>query len=128
MDFMDMMMDYLEENVGLFAKFKLDILSDDERALSIRLVPSSPTTRFFDHHKDNIISFQVISKHENQRVALQTLYMIEKAIEDLVDLPSKTSSYKFIKCEVYNNPIFVEKTNGNSYIYTMMFNATLHFD
>lgn len=123
MDLLDRIMDYLESNLTLFAVFKQDILSDDDASLAIRLAPSSPSERFYDRSKENIISFQILSKHTNQLLALQTLYEISNSLEDLVDLSSQDGSYIFSKIELYTNPTWVSKTDHNSHIYTALFNA-----
>lgn len=116
-------MDYLEANLTLFTTFKQDILSAEDNALTIRLAPSAPSERFYDTSKENVISFQILSKHTNQFLALQTLYDISKVLENILDLPSQNGSYTFSKIELYTNPTWVNKTEQNAHIYTALFNA-----
>lgn len=125
MDFMDKVLDHLESNLTLFSTFKVDILSDDANALTIRRTPSSPSSRFFDDTRVDEFMFQILVKNTSQRIALETINNIVVELEDLKFIYAETDSFELLKCEVYTLPLFVEEDSRGSYIYTALFKATL---
>lgn len=120
----DIVLDYLEQEMNLFTVFSVDSLGDDENALAIRSTPSSPGSRFLNNSRDDVVAFQILVKNTNQLTAIKTINDISAELESLNK--DKLLMENFIDCRVYTYPTFVEKTERGSYIYTALFNLILN--
>lgn len=127
MDLLDRMIDSIE-TLNLFTTFSIDVMKDNDNALTIRQAPSSPSIRFLDNSFDNVLLFQILVKHTDQKIAINTLEIISNHIENISKLPSNDGSYEFIKCEKYTNPLLVEKSDRGFYIYTAMFQTIININ
>lgn len=126
-DFIDDMANHLEETFSLFAPIKVDILPEDPNAITIRRTPASPYERFFDGARDWNIAFQILVKHKNQGVAIDTINDLSVYLDELGPdaVTSADGSYQFIKSEIYTMPILVEKDSRGSYVYSTIFYTTI---
>lgn len=116
--------DFIEQNMpNLFTKIVIDMLSEDDMAITLRHSPSAPSNRFFDQSFDNVLAFQILVKHPKQRTALVTISEMALLLERL-----DTKVEGLIKCELNVNPTLVEQTAKGNYIYTALFNVTYHIN
>jgi hypothetical protein len=123
----DDILNYLEtkqQSLGLFTTFKVDILGEEDNALTIRSTPSAPGSRFYNGARDDQIQFQILVRHLNQSTALQVINNIAIELEKMV-LPN-TASYQFIDCSIYLYPTLVEKNDRGAYLYSALFQATIN--
>lgn len=123
MRFFDAIMNHLETNLVLFTTFKSDLLGEDDNALAIRRIPSSPNNRFLDGSRDDVIAFQVLVRNKEQLKSIQTIEAILNALENLPKLVIDEG--QLIKCEVYVHPTLVQ-SERESYLYSALFNATIN--
>lgn len=127
MDFLDRLMDFIEEHVTLNAELKSGKLDEEEHAITIMPTPSSMGARFMDKGKTHEYSFQVLAKDPDQVAVRRILYEITSLLDGLSNsaIKSENDSYIFVKSEVYVLPHYVETTDQGNYIYTAMFTAEL---
>lgn len=116
----------LEANLSLFATFKIDVLSDDNNALTIRRYTSGQTTKFIDKSRDDILGIQILVKNTDQGVSADTIEKINDYLVNLDNLTSSDNSYTFVSCDVYIQPLLVEKTDHGSYLYQAMYQVKIH--
>jgi hypothetical protein len=126
LSFLDDLASNLESHLSLFTTFKIDILSDDDNALTIRRYQSGPSQRFINKSRDDLIGLQVLVRNADQKVAVDTTESITEYLEKLQVLTSSDGSYQFISCDVYVNPLLVEKTDRNTYLYSVLFQAKIN--
>lgn len=129
MDLLDRVADYLENNMNLFDTFTVDMMRDDETGLTIRRTPSSPSDdRYLDDSRNDVIAFQILTKHKDQQQAINTLNSILKVLEGLEkeSIASEDNSFEFVKCDVYTHPVLVERDARGSYIYSALFRAEIY--
>jgi hypothetical protein len=122
-NFIDAIMDHLESNLDLFKTFKADILGEDDDALAIKRIPSSPNMRFMDGSRDDVVAFQVLVRNKDQLKAINTIVAISNALESLPELIIDEG--QLIKCELYSLPTIVG-SDRELYLYSALFNATIH--
>src|SRR5690625_4405099 len=127
MDFLDRLIDYIEENVELNAVMKVGKLDEKEKATSIRPTPSSNISRSYDAGKTFEYSFQILVKDPNQMLVINLMDRITHTIDGLSNgaIKSADGSFIFVKSEVYVYPSYLEVTDHDEYIYTAMFTAEL---
>lgn len=127
MDFLDRLMDFIEQNVQLNAVLKSGKLDEEEKAISIIPTPASMGARFMDAGKTHEYTFQVLTKDPDQVLVRKVLYDITSLLDGLSNsaIKSENGSYVFVKSEVYVLPHYVETTEHDNYIYTAMFTAEL---
>jgi Bacteriophage minor capsid protein len=125
MELLDRLMDAIEANVQLNANIQVGILSQDPKAVTIRLLPNTLRDAYMDKGRSYRISFQVLVKDTDQPEAIRVINDITEFLDSLTseDIQLSDNRYKFIVCEVYTMPNFVEKTEHDEYIYTALFNA-----
>jgi ABC-type uncharacterized transport system fused permease/ATPase subunit len=125
MELLDRLMDAIEANVQLNANIQVGILSQDPKAVTIRLLPNTLRDAYMDKGRAYRISFQVLVKDTDQPEAIRVINDITEFLDSLTseDIQLSDNRYKFITCEVYTMPNFVEKTEHDEYIYTALFNA-----
>jgi hypothetical protein len=128
MGLLDDLADHLERNISLFATFKIDILSDDDNALTIRRYQSGPSQRFIDGTRDDLIGFQVLVRNLDQKIAVDTIEVLTDYLEKLKEgqITSSDGSYNFINCDLYIHPLLVEKTDQGAYLYSTLFQARIY--
>lgn len=120
MDVLDSVIDHLEGTLDLPTTFKVDVLSGDDNALTIRVTPSTPGNEFLDGSEDDEIAFQVLVKHKSQLKAKQLSEGIADALE-------RTWVYDgLVKCRKTSYPLLVEVTDRNCYLYSTMFSTTIY--
>lgn len=127
MDFLDRLMDFIEEHVVLNAALKSGRLDEEVSAISIIPTPSAIDGRYMDKGKTYEYSFQVLVKDPDQEKVRKVLYEITSLLDGLSNsaIKSEDGSYIFVKCEAYVLPHYVETTDHGNYIYTAMFTAEL---
>jgi Bacteriophage minor capsid protein len=125
MELLDRLMDAIEANVQLNANIQVGILSQAPKAVAIRLLPNTLRDAYMDKGRSYRISFQVLVKDTDQPEAIRVINDITEFLDSLTneDIQLSDIRYKFIVCEVYTMPNFVEKTEHDEYIYTALFNA-----
>lgn len=126
MAFLDDLANNLEYNLSLFTTFKIDILSEDDNALTLRRYQSGPSQRFMNNSRDDVIGIQVLSQNQDQQVAVNTLETITDYLEKLTSLTSSDGSYQFLNCNIYVHPLLVEKTDHGNYLYSALFQANIN--
>jgi hypothetical protein len=121
MGLIDDIANHLESSLSLFTTFKIDVLSKEDNALTLRRYQSGSSLWFFDDTRDDTLGIQVLSRNLNQSTAVNTL---ETIVNFLVNLKANglpnDGSYEFISCNVYINPVIVEKTDRNAYLYSAL--------
>lgn len=127
MDFLDRLIDYIEDNITLSTAMVTGSLNQARQSIAIRPTPSSMGNRFMNKDTTREYSFQILIKDPNQIKANSTLHDIASLLDGLGNnaIPSDNDSYQFINCKVYVLPNHVETTAHNEYIYTAMFTAEL---
>jgi Bacteriophage minor capsid protein len=125
MELLDRLMDAIEANVQLNANIQVGILSQDPKAVTIRLLPNTLRDAYMDKSRAYRVSFQILVKDTDQTEAIRVINDITEFLDSLTndDILLSDNRYKFITCEVYTMPNFVEKTEHDEYIYTALFNA-----
>ncbi|MGG3958421.1 minor capsid protein [Bhargavaea massiliensis] len=125
MELLDRLMDAIEANVKLNANIQVGILSQDPKAVAIRLLPNTLREAYMDKGRTYRLSFQVLVKDKDQPEAIRVINEITEFLDLLTndDILLSDNCYRFIACEVYTMPNFVEKTEHDEYIYTALFNA-----
>ncbi|WP_199425758.1 minor capsid protein [Thermaerobacillus caldiproteolyticus] len=125
MELLDKLIDVIEANVQLNANIKVGILSQDPKAVTIRLLPNTLRAAYMDKGRAYRFSFQILVKDTDQMEAIRVINDITEFLDSLTseDITLSDNRYKFIVCEVYTMPNFVEKTEHDEYIYTALFNA-----
>lgn len=118
----------LETDLDLYSTLKVDILGSADQAITIRHAPSAPSSRFYNKAFDNIVAFQILVKHTKQSLAISTIEEIAKYLDRLENLQLKDPDYTFIKCEINVNPTMVEQTQKGAFIYTALFETTIHVE
>jgi len=107
-----------------FAPFKVGMLDTAPKGIAIRMIPSSPGSRFMDRSRVKAVQFQIIGKSPDQMEVMAAM----DAFEDLLELSNgelNVPGYDFILCEASNNTAYVEKTSANEYIYSTFYRAEL---
>lgn len=123
MELMDRLIDFIEERVALNAPIQVGILSKDPKAVCFRLTPSSFRDVYLNHGRVYQLSFQILVKDDQQSTAIRVIHNIVNVLDRLTEQDIVLSNDRFIRCEVYILPNFVEKTEHDEYIYTALFNA-----
>lgn len=118
--------DSLDANLSLFTIFKIDVLSAEDNALTIRRYQSSQSTRFIDNSRDDLIGIQILVKNTDQRLAIDSIEKIRDYLATLEGLQSSDGSYEFIGIDIYIQPLLVEKTDHGAYLYQAMFTAKIY--
>ena len=125
MDFLDRVADYIESNVDLKTRIVMPLLGDGS-SVAIRQTPSSINTRFIEG-KTADLSFQVLVKDKDHLACYNAAQAIYKLLDGLPkgEIISSDGSFIFVRCECYTLPNWIEKTEKNEHIYSVMFTAEL---
>lgn len=125
MELLDKILDAITANVKLNAPIQVGVLSGEPSAVCARLIPSYSRVAYMDNGRVYQMSFQVLVKDSDQQEAVRVLDEITTFVDLLThdDIVLKNNRFRFIKCDVYTMPNFVEKTEHDEYIYTALFNA-----
>lgn len=118
MDILDKAIDYIEENISLYAKVQSIPLSSEREAISILLDKSSPVEKYMDNASVNKISLKILTKSEESKkayyAALDITALFEKASPGYLCLEE---GFFFIKAETEANPFFQSMNTGQTYVY-----------
>lgn len=127
MDFLDRLIDYIEDNVELKTYLRIGKLSADSESISIRPTPSGIAARYANEGVNREYGFQILIKGTNQLKVISTLESITSSLDGLKsgDIRSSNNSFDLVSCKVYTTPNYVEETDREEYIYTAMFIAEL---
>lgn len=127
MDFLDRLLDFIEDRIEMPSFFSVGKLGKGEQAAALRPTPSSPISRSLDNSKTYEYSFQILIKDPNQFEAIRLINEITELLDGLPNsaIKSENGSFVFIRCEVYTYPNYLEETDHNEFIYTAMFTAEL---
>jgi hypothetical protein len=125
MELLNRLIDAIDTNVDLNAQIKVGILDQEPKAIAVRLLPNNSRVAYMDKGRVYRLSFQILVKDEDQPEAVRVINDITEYLDSLTndDILLSDNRYKFITCEVYTMPNFVEKTEHDEYIYTALFNA-----
>lgn len=125
MDFLDRLIDFIEEHVYLDRHIRVGVLGSDKNSISIRPSPSQNTDRYGDGVAYEF-NFQITMKGEMPHT-LNKMYEITTLLDGLShsDITSSNDSFKLIRCEVSTRPNWVEETDRGNHMYTALFNAEL---
>ena len=127
MDFLNRVIDYIEDNVPLDAKLRVGRLSSDSNSVSIRPTPASILDRYADEDKTREYSFQILMKDTNQFKVMNKLEEITSLLDGLKkgDIASSNDSFTLVSCKAYVLPNYVEETDREEFIYTAMYTAEI---
>lgn len=127
MDFLNKLMDFIEDELFLDVPVLPGKLEEESQAIAIRPTPAGVDSRYLDKDKTHEFSFQVLSKDPNHMKALKVLYDITGLLDGLSNgaIKSADGSFSFVKCEAYVFPNYVETTEHGETIYTALFTAEL---
>ncbi|MED4904123.1 minor capsid protein [Parageobacillus thermoglucosidasius] len=125
MELLDRIIDAITANVQLNANITVGVLSKKTKSVAIRLLPNTMRNAYMDKGRTYRLSFQVLVKDKDQPEAIRVINEITEFLDSLTndDILLSDHCYRFIACEVYTMPNFVEKTEHDEYIYTALFNA-----
>ncbi|WJQ02859.1 minor capsid protein [Geobacillus stearothermophilus] len=123
MELMDRLIDFIEGQVELNAPIQVGILSQSPKAVCFRLTPGSFRDVYLNHGRVYQLSFQILVKDDQQSEAIRVIHDVVNVLDRLTEKDIVLSNDRFIRCEVYTLPSFVEKTEHDEYIYTALFNA-----
>lgn len=127
MDFLDRIIDYIEDNVVIEKNIRIGKLEQNSSAISIRPTPGSVPNRYVDDDKIREYNFQILIKDTNQLKVIQKTEEITSLLDGLKSngIVSSNNSFRLVSCKVYVPPNYVEETDREEYIYTAMFTAEL---
>jgi hypothetical protein len=125
MSLVDDLANHLESSLSLFTTFKIDVLSEEDNALTIRRYQSGSSLDFLDDGRDDTIGVQILSKNKNQQLAVETLENIVDYLYKTKNIPND-GSYQYITTNIYIQPILVEKTDRDSYLYSTLLQIIIH--
>ncbi|WP_166740308.1 phage tail terminator protein [Shouchella lehensis] len=94
-------------------------------SIAVSVMPSNNRAVYYDGTYDQGYMFQVMTKHEQQLEAYQTLLRITDFLDNIKDIPSQNNSYEFNGITVAGDPNVVGK-DGNHYFYVAQFRADLY--
>ena len=123
MELMDRLIDIIESRVALNADVQVGILSQEPKAVCFRLTPSTFREAYLDRGRVCHMSFQILVKDNDQQTAIRMINDITNVLDRLTEHDITLTEGRFIQCEVYTLPNFVEKTEHDEYVYTALFNA-----
>ncbi|MFE9082235.1 minor capsid protein [Bacillus mobilis] len=115
----------------IYAPIKANVLdvgtnNEPRKSIALRIIPSAPGQQYFE---GEIIrkQFQILVKSSN---GLEAMASIEAISDELHNLHrrifnSVDTSYKLITMEKYVEPNWVDKTEANEQIYTVLFSTEL---
>lgn len=115
---------HLKAETTPFAPFKIGMLDTTSKGIAIRMIPSSPGSRFMNRSRIKAVQFQIIGKSPDQAEVLSAMDAFEEALE-LSNGELNVPGYDFIMCETTNGTAYVEKTSANEYIYSTFYRAEL---
>lgn len=126
MDFLDRLIDFIEEKISLNASFTIGKLSSETSSISIRPTPSSIREDFLDRGNIHDYSFQILCKDRDQMLVIKIMNEITSLLHGLNNkaIKSNNNSFTFINCKVYVLPNYLQETE-REYIYTAMFTAEI---
>lgn len=127
MDFLDRLLDFIEEHVNLEKPITVGKLGTESGSISLRPAPSGNLDNYADGEGTYEFSFQVTMKGEDPFEVNAKLNEITKLLNGLSNsaIKSEDDSFIFIKCEVNVRPNWVEETNRGNHMYTALFTAEL---
>jgi hypothetical protein len=123
-EFLLSLADHLEAQLTLFAPVKIGSLDLEPKAISIRQAPAPAGVRYMNRSMIKNVTVQLLAKSESQGEVMDTMELMTQSLE-LSSGELTVTGYDFIKCGVYTEPNFVEKTSNNEYLYTALFQAEL---
>ncbi|MET3504942.1 phage tail terminator protein [Halalkalibacter oceani] len=125
-----MTMDFLERLVidtldkqGYYATVVSPLLANGN-SIAVMVMPANDYRHYYDGSKDQGFAFQVMTKHENQLEAYQTLLRITSLLVEIDDIPSANGSYEFSGITITTDPNVISK-DDKYYIYGAHFSADL---
>lgn len=113
---------YLSTKLTLYAPIAMSGLDSAPNSISIYSMPTPSGERFYDDERPRQVMFQILTKHKEQTMAMNTLEDIANALERC---SFNVAGYQMESCEVYAEPAYLEKTEKNEYIFTAAFNAVI---
>ena len=127
MDFLNRVIDYIEDNIFLENSIKIGKLGQSSHAISIRPTPGSVPNRYVDEDKIREYNFQILIKDTNQFEVIEKIEEVTSLLDGLKrnDIVSSNNSFRLVSCKVYVPPNYVQETDREEYIYTAMFVAEL---
>ncbi|WBL16449.1 hypothetical protein [Sutcliffiella sp. NC1] len=96
-------------------------------SIAVMTMPSNNYEHYYDGSYRQGYAFQVMTKHESQLVAYNTLLDIAKFLPSLKDIPSQNGSYQFEGIRVTTDPNVIAK-DDKYYIFAAQFSAALFIE
>lgn len=127
MDFLDRLLDFIEERIALDKPFTVGKLGTESGSISLRQIPSSNIDHYADGDETYEYSFQITLKGKDQFKVIAKMNEITKLLNGLSNsaIKSENDSFIFVKCEVNVRPNWVEETDRKNHMYTALFTAEL---
>lgn len=127
MDFLDRLLDYIEDRIDLEKPFSVGKLGTESGSISLRQTPAGSLDRYADGDETFEYSFQITMKGEDQFKVIAKLNEITKLLNGLSNsaIKSENDSFIFVKCEVNVRPNWVEETERGNHMYTALYTAEL---
>lgn len=127
MDFLDRLIDYIEQQLDLEVPIGVGKLGEKKTAISVRPTPSSTLSRSMDNGTTFEYTFQVLAKHPNQFKAVFIVTQIAHLLDGLSNraITSSDDSFIFIRSEIYVHPHYVETLEHGETVYSAMVVAEL---
>ncbi|WP_197284099.1 hypothetical protein [Bacillus sp. JCM 19041] len=97
----------------------------DGNSIAVSVMPSNNRSVYYDGTYDQGYMFQVMTKHQQQLEAYQTLLRITDYLDNVPDIPSHNNSYDFNGITVVGDPNVIGR-EGNHYYYVAQFRADLY--
>lgn len=128
MDFIMRLRDHLKGLDTFAVTIHLGTIDDDDMGDCITLspAPSTPPSKYLNNDKSYNVGFQILVRHSNQVVSMDTTQKIADNLCDLLPkaIKSANGSFYFVKIDMNNTVNFVERDN-RGWVYTCLFNANL---
>jgi hypothetical protein len=113
--------DYVKSKLTLYATSFFTVFPNSStEEIIIRKDPSNAKeVRYLDGSRNGVVNFSYYTKSKSQQTAEEQLYKIEQVL-DLAEL-TEIARGCFVKIDIVNSSVFVDKTEINEYIFTSSF-------
>lgn len=102
----------------------IGLLGADE-TMSIMAMPGGAQKVYMDGSRDKAYQVQINVKSKHQDVAMNTLNIIAKKLENLTALPSSNDSYDFQQINITSNPSFLQQDEKGFFIWVLSISAEI---
>ncbi|MED1602602.1 minor capsid protein [Alkalihalophilus marmarensis] len=110
---------------GYFAPVVSAVLRNGN-SIAVMVTPSNNYRHYYDGSFEQSFTFQIMTKHEDELLAYQTLLAISSFLTTIPDIPSENDSYEFNQLNITTSPNVIGQ-DEKYFIYGAQFSAELYF-